>query len=377
MTQLLTHSRQDCFKTCRKRHFFLYEQGIRRDVDAKALRMGSAFHDGLEDLGNARGIDAACETVGERYAQCPEAIEADEWALERETVTRLVCGYAWRWQDYPLTHLASELSFELPLLNPETNKPTPIFSLAGKMDGIVQLGDGRLAVKETKLFGDDIGPDSSLWRRMRIDHQVSLYVLAARRLGYAVDTVIYDVARKPTIAPTAVPVLDELGAKIVLNGSGIRIQTAQGSWRQTGDKEKGYVLQQRAMTADEWGEKLNADIAERPDFYFSRVEVARMDQDLREYEFELWEIQQTIREAQRTKRWYRTVNRNTCDFCPVFDLCTNSGFDPNGSLPEGFIRVADVHPELHLNRSENHVNGNPGTAAEESAAATAESCAAT
>lgn len=347
MTQLLTHSRQSCFKTCRKQHYFGYELGIRRELDAKALRMGSAYHDGLEALGNGLGIDVACEWAAQHYENCPENFDAWEWSIERETVLRMLCGYDWRWQDYGLIHISSEPSFEIPLLNPETGRPTPNFNLAGKIDGIVQLKDGRLAVREAKLLGDDIGPDSSLWRRMRIDHQVSLYVLAARRLGYEVDTVLYDVACKPGIKPSNVPVLDELGAKIVLNGSGIRVKTERGLWRQTGDKEKGYVLQSRQMTADEWGEKLNEDIAARPDFYFARVEIARMDQDLKEYEYELWEIQQTMREAQRSGRWFRTVSKHTCDYCPVFDLCSNKGFDPEGTLPEGYVRVSDVHPELN------------------------------
>lgn len=357
MPQLLTHSRQDSFKSCRKKHQFAYEWRIRRETDAKALRMGTAFHDALESLGNGLGIAAAVEAIHRRYERLPDRFEALDWEYERETVLRLTCGYDWRWSGANLTHIATEQSFEMPLLNPETGKATPIFSLAGKIDGIVRLDDGRLAVIEHKLLGDDISQESDLWRRMRIDHQVSLYVLAARRLGYEVDTVLYDVARKPTIAPTKVPILDELGAKIVLNTvTGNRVKTERGLWRQTGDKEKGYVLQERPMTADEWGEKLNEDIAARPEFYFQRVEVPRLDSDLREYEADLWDIQQTMREAQRTGRWFRTVNKNTCGFCAYFDLCCNREFDPDGALPVGFVRVDDVHPELSLNREESNVS---------------------
>lgn len=375
MKQLLTHSRQDSFKTCRKRHWFQYELGVRRELDGKALRMGTAFHDGLELLGKGRELVDACDAVSERYKAAPDVIEQREWDIERETVVRLLCGYVWRWEYQPVEYLAAEQSFELPLTNPETNKATPVFSLAGKIDGIVRLQDGRLAVIEHKLFGDDIGQDAPLWRRMRIDHQVSLYVMAARRLGYAVDAVLYDVARKPTIKPTNVPILDELGAKVVINPqTGNRVKTKTGLWRQTADKDLGYVLQERPMSADEFGEKLNDDIANRPEFYFQRVEVARMDHDLREYEFELWDIQQTMREAQRSGRWFRTVNRNTCDYCPVFDLCSNAGFDPAGPLPEGFIRVEDVHPELSLNRSNNHVSRS-ASSTKETATATLESAA--
>lgn len=373
MKELLTHSRSDCFKTCRKKHFFSYELGIRRDVDAKALRMGIAFHEGIEILGDGESIDMAVDAVRRSYATCPDGIGQYEWDIECETVVRLVCGYEWRWREFGLEYIATEKSFELPLLNPATGKPTPIWNLAGKIDGIVKLGDGRQAVKETKLLGDDISSGSDLWQRLRMDHQVSLYVDAARRLGYAVDCVLYDVARKPTIGATNVPLLDGNQCKIVLDRNGERVYNKNGSPKQTGDTASGWVVQSRPMTTEEWGEKLNNDIAERPDFYYARVEVARIDGDLEEYRNELWEIQQTIRAAQNEDRWYRTVNKNTCNFCPYFDLCSNRGFDPHGNLPEGFVKVDNVHPEL--NRGSD-VHRGSSRSSEESSAPAAESCAA-
>lgn len=344
--QLLTHSRQNSFKTCRRQHYLAYELGLRRTTDAKALRMGSAFHNGVEVLGKGGTLEAACEAVRKCYDR-PDVFDPYEWDIERETVLRLVCAYQWRWSNHPLEYLAVEQSFELPLLNPETGKATSLFNLAGKIDGIVRMEDTRQAVKETKLFGDDIGPDSELWRRMRIDHQVSLYMTAARRLGYPVETVLYDVARKPTIKPSSIAITDELGAKIVLDSRGERVRTAKGDWRQTGDSDKGYVLQSRPMTADEWGDKLTNDIAERPDYYFQRVEVPRMDQDLSEYESEIWEIQQTIRAAQKSGRWYRTVGKNSCGFCSYFDICASGKtIVADAPPPEGFEFVVDLHPEL-------------------------------
>lgn len=343
--QLLTHSRQDTFKTCRKRHWFAYEIGMRRTLDAKALRMGSAYHAGLETLGHGKELAEAVYAAREAYGVTPEGFDDYEWQIEAETVVRLLCGYQWRWQNDGLEYVASEQVFELPLLNPATGKPSKIFSLAGKIDGIVRLEDGRLAVKESKTSSDDIGSDSDLWRRLRIDHQISLYIVAARRLGYPVDAVLYDVTRKPTIKPCKVPILDDLGAKVVLNQFGDRVKTDKGLWRQTGDKERNYTLQERPMTPEEWGDKLNNDIAERPEFYFARVEVPRLDQDLDEYQRELWDIQKTIREAQRGQRWYRTCNRDTCSFCYAFGPCT-SGWKAGDPPPDGFEYVENVNPEL-------------------------------
>jgi hypothetical protein len=64
---------------------------------------------------------------------------------------------------------------------------------------------------------------------------------------------------------------------------------------------------------------------------------------------ELWDIAKTIRDAQLNDRWYRTTTKNSCSFCFAFDICTN-GFDPaRDSLPEGYERVANLHPELEFN----------------------------
>lgn len=346
--QLLTHSRINAFKTCRRQHEYLYEIGLRRVEDGKALRIGSAVHAGIEALGTDGNIDTACAAIREYYREMPEAFDSYQWAIECETVLRLVCGYQWRWANAPLTMIAVEFAFEIPLTNPATGAESTVWNQAGKIDGIVKLEDGRFAVKETKTTSYDIDPNSDYWRILRIDPQISQYIHAARVKGFDVATVLYDVIRKPTIKPTPVPILDEHGIKIVLDKYGQRVANKNKTWRQTGDTELGYELQTRPMTPDEWGKKLTDDIAERPNYYFQRNEVARLDQDIAECRQEMWEVQQTMREAQRTGKHFRTVNRNTCTFCFAFDLCsTNQTIDPNNP-PEGFEIVSDVHPELSL-----------------------------
>lgn len=346
-------------------HHYSYELGLRKLYSAKALRMGSAFHDGVEAIGNGRTVNDACVVAYSNYDSPPDLFDKNEWDIEAETVARMVSGYAWRWSSMPLEYLAVELPFELPLINPATKSASKTFNLAGKIDAIVRLEDGRIAVKETKLFGDDIGGDSDLWRRMRMDQQVSLYILAARRLGYDAKTVLYDVARKPTIGATDVPVLDSLGAKIVLDKYGDRVKTERGVYRQTGDKEKGYALQTRPMTPEEWGEKLTNDIIERPDFYYRREEIPRLESDLDEFASEVWDVSKTILDANRFSRHYRTVNKNTCSFCSYFDLCS-TGVKLTTIAPAGFEFVSNIHPELKTETV--HVDHAPASNAQAPAA---------
>lgn len=351
--QLLTHSRQAAFKICRKRHWFAYELGIRRVTDGKALRMGTAYHVGLETMAVSGELQSSLDAASERYRLAPDEFDQWEWDIEETTVRALLSGYFWRWSE-SLEYLATEQVFNLRIKNPATNRSVPGWQWSGKIDGIVVLEDGRLAVKENKLLSDDLTSDSEFWRRLQMDPQVSGYVVAGRELGYDVATVLYDVTRKPTIKPTPIPILDDDGQQVVIDIDENRVFTKNGKPRQTADAKLGYRLVTRPMTVEEWGDRLVNDIASRPDYYYARREIPRLDKDLEEWRAEMYEVQRTIGEAQKANRWYKTVSRDTCGMCPYFGLCF-SGFDPaSDSLPEGFVRVEDVHPELetqNVNRS--------------------------
>lgn len=315
---LLTHSRRQCFKKCPRKHFYAYELGIRPERSATPLRMGAAIHLGLDRFGKGDPISLAIATAVAGYEEAPPWADDDEklaeWMTEREKVAELLAGYFWRWSD-DLTIAAvveSEHVFTLPIPNPDTGKTTPVFSRAGKRDKIVRLEDGRMAVMEHKTCSEDLSPDSDYWRRLRIDEQISEYVVTARLEGHDVSTVVYDVIRKPSIAP-----------KIV-------------------DRKSG-----RRETPQEYGARLRTDIRERPEFYFARREIPRLDADLLEHAAELWQIQQTIREAQKSGRWFR--NTGACLMmgrCEYLDIC-HQGLDvASGTLPSGFRRVTNIHEEL-------------------------------
>lgn len=349
--EVLTHSRIQSFKRCRRRHWFEYEIGMRPSTDAKALRMGTAYHDGLEQLHQGNGITAAIQAAWASYENTPANSPAFDdtsygWGIEYETVARLLSGYDWYWTGQSLEFITVEMPFRIPLRNPKSNRASRRFTLAGKIDGIVRLRPDSDAVAENKLLGESLDSDSSLWRRLRIDQQVSIYLYAARQLGANVDTVLYNVTRKPTIRPEKVPLLDKEGLKVVLDTNGERVMTKQGTPRQTGDTSLGYVLQSRPMLISEWGDKLTEDIAARPNFYYARREVPRTDDEIASVVQELWELSQTIGDAQKHNRWYRTVTHDTCQFCPFYGPCTEGFHHPSDPVPEGFEYVANVHPEL-------------------------------
>lgn len=342
--KILTNSRMACARTCLRKHYFQYELGIRRSVDSQPLRMGTATHEGLDALARGLDIAAAVAVACRDYDTVPSGYDAYEWAIERETVIRML--YAYSQLTTPLEIVATEKSFELPIENPNTRQLLRIFSVAGKIDKIVKLADGRLAIMEHKTTSDDIAPESDYWARLRIDLQISLYLLAARNLGYDCQTVLYDVLRKPALrAGRATP-------------QEARKYTKQGAL---------YANQRETdETPEAFGDRLTADFQARPEYYFARREIARTEQDIFEYQDELCQQAQLLRDRQLTAEsrakkqldpagaWFRNpascfLHPYRCEYCKFcFEGC-----NPTQNLPEGFMRVENIHQELNWGKAKN------------------------
>ena len=154
---------------------------------------------------------------------------------------------------------------------PETGGVSKTWVLAGKIDAIAKdKATGKHIIVEHKTTSQDIGPGSDYWKKLPIDGQVSGYYVGASTLGYEVDVCLYDVIRKPTIRPyKATP---EENRKYKKDGT-----LYAGQHEHDEDPH-------------EWEARLMADIAERPDYYFQRVEVVRSESDLSDYLFDMWAV---------------------------------------------------------------------------------------
>jgi RecB family exonuclease len=329
----LTHSRMACAKACLRRHYYAFEMGLRPARESTPLRMGGSFHRGVEAFSTTQAgtfeeaVMAAIQAATAQYETVPQGV-ADplEWAIERVTVERLLHAYFLRYQNDGLNVVATEPEFNLPLRNPETGAESRIFRLAGKIDRIVQLSDGRLAVLETKTTSSSLDDGSDYWARLRLDSQISLYLYAARQLGFDVATVLYDVVRKPEIS--------------------VYRATPPDRRKYTKDGHLYANQREKDETPDEFAERLSADIAARPEFYFARKEIPRLEADLAEAQAEWWQQAQMLRECQRTGRWFRNTQSCLQPFrCEFTEVCF-TGARPEESLPPGFTLASTVHPEL-------------------------------
>jgi hypothetical protein len=298
---IITHSRVSALAACPRRHWWAYELGIRRDQSSLPLSIGSAFHAAVERVRRGDTLEAAVETARAGLADPADA----------ELTACMVAGWEWRWRDAPLGKcLATETTWQL-----RVGRGRGAFVAAGKIDAIYELADGRVAVVENKTTREDIGPVSDYWRRLNIDRQISWYILGARELGYPATTVIYDVARVPGLRPRLL------------------------SRKKDSDGARESV--------EQYAERVMADIAARPDWYYARHEIPRLDSDLAAAREEMAQWFRVLRGFQRDGQWPR--NADACmrwGRCPYFGPCAD-GFDPmTQGVPSGYRVVADVHAEL-------------------------------
>ena len=288
----LTNSMRSKFNACHRAYKIAYVDLIRPAKASEALTFGTAMHALLEAYWTGANPDFS-KTTGDEFKD--------------KTLIALFDGYVEKWgaKDYlNYERIGAEIGFEAPLMNPETGGTSKTWVLAGKIDAIAKdKSTGKHIIIEHKTTSQDIGPGSDYWKKLPIDGQVSGYYVGASTLGYDVDVCLYDVIRKPTIKPyKATP---EESRKYKKDG------TLYAGQHETDE------------TPDEWYSRLKKDIAERPEYYFQRIEVVRSESDLSDYLFDMWAVGREIADAERIGRWSR--NPNACSIygsCEYFDVCT-------------------------------------------------------
>lgn len=252
-------------------------------------------------------------------AAIDKAVEDSSRDVLAATLRGLMIGYDRQWGNSPWKAVEVEQSFHLPIINPETGRDLKIFTHSGRTDGIVEYDD-RVYLLEHKTASEDVSdPSAPYWRRLAIDAQVSGYVLANWQCGRKLDGTLYDVIRKPSIRPKKIAAKD---AQIVVKtqqycGYDVSPATVNGIIDGSITEENGELYELRLV----------ADISERPDWYFQRRSIPRMDAELVEYAQELCDTAREIRDAQLKHRHYR--NPNACMMynspCEYLGLC--SGHD--------------------------------------------------
>ena len=93
---LLTATRLATLRRCPRQHYYRFELGLSRVRTADALRLGAAFHRGLELHNVGMPAAEALAQATASYDAVPEWADTCEWQVERETVQQLLTGHFWR-----------------------------------------------------------------------------------------------------------------------------------------------------------------------------------------------------------------------------------------------------------------------------------------
>lgn len=323
--QLLTASRLKAARACQRKHRLLYGLGIRPVKEAETLRFGTLVHKGLE----AWWKSAQAGVIGdEQLAATLAALQGEADPFDLVRAEELLRGYHYRWLD-SLAHyevIAVEVQFQTRLVNPQTGYPSQTWDLGGKIDAIVRdRRDGLVRVIEHKTSSEDIAAGSDYWVRLRMDGQVSIYFEGARALGHDVAGCIYDVIKKPGIRPLEATPVES------------RKYTKAGA----------LYANQRAEdeTPEEFRARLVVAIADAPDAYFARGDVVRLDEEMSEALWDIWQLAQQLHAAEAAERFPR--NPDACQLygrpCPFRDVCSGLASIDDTTR---FRRSESVHPEL-------------------------------
>lgn len=293
MKAAVTQSELSTFSRCEERHNLRYNKLLVPFQEHPALRMGSAFHAGIEH----QSVDAALETL--RGPDPMWSIFEGPAAQVREaTVAAMVGGALKRWTDWPDKH---EVGFSVPLRNPATGRPSTKHVLQGVIDGVwsspsrVLLGEWKTAAQVSNEY----------MQRLEIDFQVSTYLWVASQIyGLPVREMIYRVVKKPTIR------------------------------------------QKKTEELDEYIERLIQDYLDRPEFYFFEARVGRTDEQLNDWAEQAWATHHRILQIRNGATAIRStqscLNRGKC---PYFDLCV-------GAVTEDSFKVLEQrHTELKENNN--------------------------
>ena len=323
----LTNSQIATFRTCQRKEYYSYRVGVRPEQQGRALRFGSMMHYGIEMVAKGHTPSEACQAVSDFYngIQWAGVGNPRDIEIEHMQVVALLNGYFDTWINKGPDHLRVvenievERQFELKI-------PYQKRIFAGKIDGIVKLANGQIAVRETKTASDDIAADSDYVRRLRIDNQISGYVIAAKSMGFSIDTILYDIIKKPGIKPYSA--------------------TPEESRKYTKEGKLYANQREEDESASDYYDRLYADIQTSPDKYFARYNIPRLDSDLQEWKDGIIDSMKEMQQAYEHDRKAR--NTAAClayGRCAYLDVC-HSGISAGDSVPPGFKQVAKIHEEL-------------------------------
>ena len=319
-----TYSMWSLFRNCRKAFEWRYLEELVPLERDRNLALGAVIHQCLEVWHSTRQLEAVLDTIDRAYPnRDQDAQQRREWHL----ATAMMRGYAARYADEEFEVVALEKTFEGKIVNPATGASSRSFTLAGKVDGVVRIGDEHYLLEHktaSQLGGDYL-------ERLWTDFQIVLYSrYVEQALGIRLAGVLYNVLVKARL-------VQSLGETEVEYEARRAALIAKSKTGKTSAKRK-------LPESDEaFQERLAAKYSDPQMFHRERLYVSR--DRFEELQAELWELTQAYLEARRRGVFYQNTAfcfhyRRPCAYLP---LCQAGG---SPVVIENFYQRVPPHEEL-------------------------------
>ena len=319
-----TYSMWSLFRNCRKACEWRYVHELVPLERDRNLALGTVIHQCLEIWHSTGDLDAVLDAVDRAYTNRDQDTDQKrDWHL----ATAMMKGYAVRYADEEFEVVALEQTFEGKIVNPATGASSRSFVLAGKVDGIVRIGDEHYLL-EHKTASQ---LDGSYLERLWTDFQIVLYSrYVEQTLGIRLAGVLYNVLVKARLTQSR----GETEAEYEARREALIAKSKTGR----------TSAKRRLPESDEaFQERLAAKYAEPEMFHRERLYISR--DRFEELQAQLWELTQAFLDARRRGVFYQNTAfcfhyRRPCAYLP---LCSSGG-SPN--VIENLYQRVPPHEEL-------------------------------
>lgn len=354
---------------------------LRPVEEPEAARTGTNWHKCLEILTDPEGgREAMIDHLNEAYANCPPSIELTDWEIERTILLYSALGWQWYYSDDQVETIAREIHFERQINN--------LYSRRGKIDRIIRRnyyslgGDhpyGQLLLGEYKSTSKPIDSGSIYWDHLKLDSQLTLYLIEARHAQLAgqleqygisatdplISGMLYDVWRRPTIRPKklsqaeskkfigSTPNAEYFGESFTVHYIGgvdlhptilvndvpaeVTLGAEPKPTKKNPNPTRSFAIRE---TPEMFGARLLAGIREHPENYFARREIARTDQELERADVEYSNIARLTHFTTQRDLWFRNEHRCNATYrCAFTPICFYNVDVSDGQVPDGFRKV--------------------------------------
>jgi RecB family exonuclease len=324
---VLTFSALNTFRNCPRKYKHRYIDCLRPREKSEAMSFGSVIHGAIElwyrSVADDNRLWSVLDYIDQQFPmRVGDENQKATWHLARAMFT----GYAARYESEDFEIVEVEKSFTGEIRNPDTNRPSQTFVMAGKADAIVKRPAGMYLLEHKTAASIDANYLDKLWT----DTQIALYSFYLRQLGYPIVGVIYNVLLKSRLKQKTGESEPEYEAR--------RMELAAKN-------KTGRSTAKRQMPESD--EEFQARLAEwyaRPDA-FHREHIYLSEDRLAMLQEEVWEITQQYLDARRRGKWL--LNTSNCfSFqrpCEYLPYC-QSGFNPN--VVDNLYDIALPHEEL-------------------------------